>query len=168
MWFGISGELFETYSHPYLYFSAAVKNRSDIDIDALESAVVDELSKFRGVSIAVSSAALRRGNLQDTDLMRSVVRNFHPKRSGDVYIVFEPNWFINDFDGLTVASTHGSPWSYDTYVPIVFAGAGLPARFVDRRVQTVDIAPTLSVFVGANPPSGSDGEPLVEVTRTAE
>jgi predicted AlkP superfamily pyrophosphatase or phosphodiesterase len=165
--FGISGKLFETYSHPYLYFSEAVKNRSDIDIEALESAVVDELSKFKGVSIAVSSAALRRGNLQDTDLMRSVVRNFHPKRSGDVFIVFEPNWFINDFDGLTVASTHGSPWSYDTYVPIVFAGAGLQARFVDRRVQTVDIAPTLSVFLGTKPPSGSDGEPLVEVTGTA-
>ena len=165
--FGISGELFETYSHPYLYFSADVKSRSDIDIEALESAVVDELSKLEGVSLAVSSAALRRGNLQDNDLMRSVIRNFHPKRSGDVYIVFEPNWFINDFDGLTVASTHGSPWSYDTYVPIVFAGAGLRAQTVDRRVQTVDIAPTLSAFLGIKPPSGSVGEPLEEVTSTA-
>jgi len=164
--FGISGELFETYSHPYLYFSNEVKSRSDIE--ELESAVVDELSNFEGVSLAVSSAALRRGNLQDNDLMRSVIRNFHPKRSGDVYIVFEPNWFINDFDGLTVASTHGSPWSYDTYVPIVFAGAGLKAHTVDRRVQTIDIAPTLSAFLGIKPPSGSVGEPLEEVTSMAE
>ena len=166
--FGISGELFETYSHPYLYFTTEVTSRSDIDIEALESAVVEELSKFEGVSLAVSSAALRRGNLQDNDLMRSVIRNFHPKRSGDVYIVFEPNWFINDFDGLIVASTHGSPWSYDTYVPIVFAGAGLNAQTVDRRVQTVDVAPTLSTFLGIKPPSGSVGEPLEEVTSVAE
>ncbi len=166
--FGISGELFETYSHPYLYISTEVKSRSDIDIEALESVIVDELSKFEGVSLAVSSTALRRGSLQDNDLMRSVVRNFHPKRSGDVYIVFEPNWFINDFDGLTVASTHGSPWRYDTYVPIVFAGAGLIAQSVDRRVQTVDIAPTLSAFLGIKPPSGSVGEPLEEVTSAAE
>ena len=163
--FNISGKLFETYSHPYLYFSSEIKNDSNIDMEALESAVVDELTKFKGVSLAVSSAALRRGNLQDTELMRSVINNFHSKRSGDVYIVFEPNWFINDFDGLTVASTHGSPWNYDTYVPIVFAGAGLTPQTVDRRVHTVDIAATLSAFLNIKPPSGSVGEPLAEVTR---
>ncbi len=163
--FDISGKLFETYSHPYLYFSAEVKTNSAIDIEALEAAVVDELSKFKGVSLAVSSAALRRGNLQDTDLMRSVVNNFHSKRSGDVFIVFEPNWFINDFDGLTVASTHGSPWTYDTYVPIVFAGMGLEHQAVDRPVHTVDIAPTLSSYLGIKAPSGSVGEPLREVLQ---
>ena len=101
--------------------------------EALEAAIVDELSKFQGVSLAVSSSALRRGNVPDTWLYRSVLNNFHAKRSGDIYIVFEPNWFINDFDGLTVASTHGSPWQYDTYVPIVFAGAGLTAKTVNNN-----------------------------------
>jgi len=161
--FGLSGELFETYSPPYLYFSAEVKNDIDIDQEALEAAVIEELSKFKGVSLAVSSTALRRSNLPDTHLYRSVINNFHPKRSGDIYIVFEPNWFINDFDGLTVASHHGSPWNYDTHVPIVFAGAGLHAQTVDRRVLSVDIAPTLSSYLGIKAPSGSVGEPLSEV-----
>lgn len=161
--FRIKGELIETYSHPYLYFSAEVKSNSKIDQQALEAAVVEELMKFPSVSLAVSSTALRRGNVADTELMRSVKRNFHPKRSGDVFLVFEPNWFINDFDGLTVASTHGSPWSYDTYVPIVFAGAGLAPAIVDRRVLTVDIAATLAAYLGIKPPSGSVGNPLEEV-----
>jgi predicted AlkP superfamily pyrophosphatase or phosphodiesterase len=163
--FGITGELFEPYSHPYLYFSADVKNNSDIDMEALESAVADELARFKGVSLAVSSTALRRGNLQATQLMTAVINNFHPKRSGDVYIVFEPNWFINDFDGLTVASTHGSPWTYDTHVPIVFAGNGTRHQVVSRRVETVDIAATLAVFLGTKPPSGSVGIPLTEALK---
>jgi len=161
--FDISGKLFETYSHPYLYVTAELKDDNDIDHEALEAAVIEELSKFKGVSLAVSSAALRRGNLPDTHLYRSVINNFHSKRSGDIYVVFEPNWFINDFDGLTVASTHGSPWNYDTHVPIVFAGAGLHAQTVDRRVLSVDIAPTLSSYLGIKAPSGSVGEPLSEV-----
>jgi len=161
--FDISGKLFETYSHPYLYFTAELKNDNGIDHEALEAAVIEELSRFKGVSLAVSSAALRRGNLPDTHLYRSVINNFHLKRSGDIYIVFEPNWFINDFDGLTVASTHGSPWNYDTHVPIVFAGAGLHAQTVDRRVLSVDIAPTLSSYLSIKAPSGSVGEPLSEV-----
>jgi predicted AlkP superfamily pyrophosphatase or phosphodiesterase len=161
--FDIEGELIETYEHPYLYFSAEVKNDREIDQEALEAAVVEELSKFQGVSLAVSSSALRHGNLPDNELYRSVINNFNSKRSGDVFIVFEPNWFINDFDGLMVASTHGSPWRYDTYVPIVFAGAGLSAQTVDRRVQTVDVAVTLSTYMGIKPPSGSVGVPLLEV-----
>jgi predicted AlkP superfamily pyrophosphatase or phosphodiesterase len=162
--FGISGTLIESYSQPYLYLSDDVKNNRDINIEALEAAIVEELSKFKNVSLAISSTALRNGNLPDTHLHRSVVNNFHPKRSGDVYLVFEPNWFINDFDGLTVASTHGSPWNYDTHVPIIFAGWGLTAQTIDRPVQTVDIAPTLSALLSINPPSGSIGLPLEEVT----
>jgi len=48
-------------------------------------------------------------------------------------------------------------------VPIVFAGSGLASKKVDRRVWTVDVAATLSSFMGIKPPSGATGVPLVEV-----
>jgi len=53
--FDIKGELIATYDHPYLYFSTDVKNDRRIDQEMLEAAVVEELSKFPGVSLAVSS-----------------------------------------------------------------------------------------------------------------
>jgi arylsulfatase A-like enzyme len=80
-----------------------------------------------------------------------------------VFVVFEPHCFINDFDGLTVAATHGSPWRYDTYVPILFAGAGVQPQRVHRKVWTIDVAPTLAAFVGAKPPSGASGDILQEI-----
>lgn len=161
--FKIRGELIEKYEHPYLYLSTELKNNKRIDHEALEAAVVEELSKFPSVSLAVSSTALQRGNLPDTHLYRSVVNNFNAKRSGDIFIVFEPNWFINDFDGLTVASTHGSPWQYDTHIPIIFAGFGLEASTVARSVYGIDIAATLSKMLSIKAPSGSVGTPLEEV-----
>jgi len=96
-------------------------------------------------------------------LMRSILRNFHPKRSGDIYLVFEPNVFINDFDGLIVSSTHGSPWRYDTFVPVIFAGAGLQPMTVSREIAPYDIAPTLAGYLGVKPPSAAIGNPLPEV-----
>ena len=161
--FKVKGKLLEGYHHPYLYFSEEVTNNKAIDKQALEAAVVRELSLFPGISLAVSSSALQQGNLPNTKLYQAVLNNFNSKRSGDIYIVFEPNWFINDFDGLTVASTHGSPWNYDTYVPIVFAGAGLDAKQIRRKVYTIDIAPTLSSYIGSKPPSGAVGDVLVEL-----
>ena len=114
---------------------------------------------------AVSSTALRTASLPDTVLMRTILNNFHPKRSGDIYLVFEPDVFINDFDGLIVASTHGSPWRYDTYVPVIFAGAGLPAEKVVRLVSPYDVAATLAAYLGMKPPSGAIGTPLPEVLQ---
>jgi predicted AlkP superfamily pyrophosphatase or phosphodiesterase len=161
--FNIYGKLIEKYEHPYLYLSKSVIKNKEIDRQVLEEAIIKELSVLPGISMAVSSSALQRGNLPDTPLYRAVRNNFYSKRSGDIYLVFEPNWFINDFDGLTVASTHGSPWNYDTYVPIVFAGAGLDAENVTRKIHTVDIAPTLSAYLGIKAPSGAFGNVLDEL-----
>ena len=94
-----------------------------------------------------------------------MIAGFEFPSSGDIYLVFEPNVFINDFDGLTVASTHGSPWRYDTFVPVIFAGAGLPAVRVSRPITPYDIAPTLAAYLSVKPPSGSIGMPLPEVLK---
>jgi len=161
--FGIGQELIEAFFQPYLYLDRDVIRDKGLDQAAVEQAVAGELMKFEGVAAAVSSTALRTASLPDTLLMRSILRNFHPKRSGDIYLVFEPNVFINDFDGLTVASVHGSPWRYDTFVPVIFAGAGIEAATVSRSITPYDIAPTLAGFLGVKPPSSAIGNPLQEV-----
>ena len=163
--FGFGEELIEAYFHPYLYLNRDLISDKGLDQAAVEQAVAAELRKFSGVADAVSSSALRTASLPDTVLMRSILRNFHPKRSGDIYLVFEPDVFINDFDGLIVASTHGSPWRYDTFVPVMFAGAGLPAAKLNRPVTPYDIAPTLANYLGTKPPSGTIGKPLEEVQK---
>ena len=161
--FGIAEGLVEAFFQPYVYLNRELIRSKGLDQAEVEAAVAAELAKFDGVAAAVSSTALRNASLPDTLLMRTILRNFHPKRSGDIYVVFEPNVFINDFDGLSVASTHGSPWRYDTFVPVIFAGAGLQPRTVSRPVTPYDVAPTLANYLGVKPPSGSIGNPLAEV-----
>jgi len=161
--FGLAEELIESYFQPYVYLNRDLIRDQGLELAEVEKAVAEELAKFDGVATAVSSTALRTASLPDTLLMRSILKNFHPKRSGDIYVVFEPYVYITDFDGLTVASTHGSPWRYDTYVPIMFAGAGIEPRRVNRPVTPYDVAPTLSNRLGVKPPSGAIGNPLAEV-----
>ena len=163
--FGLGEELIEAFYQPYLYLNHDLIRAKGLDQAQVEQAVAGELLKFDGVAYAVSSTALRTDNLPDTLMTRSILRNFHPKRSGDIYLVFEPNVFINDFDGLTVASTHGSPWRYDTFVPLIFAGAGLSAATLSRPVTPYDVAPTLAAYLGVKPPSGAIGMPLPEVLK---
>ncbi len=161
--FGIDKELISGYNHPYVYLNHETILQHKLNQHQVEQAVAAELLKFEGVAQAVPSSSLREGNLSDTLLNQAILKNFNPNRSGDIYVVFKPHWFINDFDGLEVAATHGSPWRYDTYVPIVFVGMQVPAGHVQRRVLTVDVAPTLAAFLGIKPPSGAAGVPLVEI-----
>ncbi len=136
-----------------------------LDIAEVEAVVAEELQRLPGIAHAISSSAMRQGEVARGGVTDKVLANFHPERSGDIYLVFEPHWFIADFDGLTVASAHGSPWTYDSHVPVIIAGPGIdPARVV-RRVETVDVAPTIAAYLGTKPPSGARGVPLPEVFR---
>jgi arylsulfatase A-like enzyme len=58
---------------------------------------------------------------------------------------------------------HGSPWNYDTHVPVIFAGSGINAKMIYRRVQPADVAPTLSALLGMSPPASAQGTVLPEV-----
>lgn len=161
--FDIEGALIASYSHPYVYLSRDLSARPDIDIAELEAALANEVASFPGVALAVTASAIEAGALPDSRVMRAIRNNHHPFRSGNLAVVFDPGYFINDLDGLSVTVTHGSPWSYDTFVPVIFAGYGLKPQKVARPVQTVDVARTLAAVVGTLPPSGASGEILAEV-----
>ena len=161
--FGIEGKLIEGYDHPYVYLASELLDDPDVDLAALEQAIAAKLVAFPAVAYAVPSTSLERGTVPDNLLIRAVRNNYNAARSGNVYVVFQPGWFINDLDGLSAAVVHGSPWRYDTYVPIIFAGHGIKPQTVSRRVHTVDVAITLSTMIGTLPPSGAAGEVLMEV-----
>jgi len=161
--FGIEGDLIESFSNPYVYLDQALIAESDADPGEVAAAVAAELRALPGVDQAITSDALSRGAVAAGPVSDAVLANFHPERSGDIYIVFQPHWFIADFDGLSVAATHGSPWAYDTHVPVILAGPGIPPGRIARRVETVDLAPTIAAYLGTGLPSGTRGRLLVEV-----
>jgi hypothetical protein len=164
--FGIKRPLIQAFFPPYVYLNHDVLRELGLNQAEVERAVAVELEKVDGIWLASPSRALAGGSLADTPLNQAILRTYNSKRSGDIYIVFKPGWFINDFDGLTVASTHGSPWRYDAFVPVIFLGPGMAAQRVFREIATVDVAPTLSAILGITYPSGSVGKPLVEVLQT--
>ncbi|WIY26099.1 alkaline phosphatase family protein [Parasedimentitalea psychrophila] len=161
--FGLGEALIDSFTNPYVYLNQDAILEMGLDLAKVEAAVAEELQKLPGIAYAVGSQALRTGAVPDTQITSAVLANFHPDRSGDIYVVFEPHWFVADFDGLSVASAHGSPWAYDTFVPIVFVGPDIKPDQIARKVHTVDVAPTIAAFLGTKSPSGAVGSLLVEV-----
>jgi len=68
------------------------------------------------------------------------------------YYLFEPT-----------GTSHGTPYDYDTHVPLIFLGLGITAGTYSLAVGINDVAPTLAALLGVARPSGSHGRILNEM-----
>jgi arylsulfatase A-like enzyme len=59
------------------------------------------------------------------------------------------------------ATTHGSPYHYDRWVPLILMGPGVEAGQVEDPVRPMDLAPTLAAWAGIPYPDDLDGESLI-------
>jgi len=154
-------EVVRFFFRPYLYLNDEMINNAKLDRSQVEQAIASALTDFEGINLAVSTDSL--ATQQGNPLREQVRRNHHDTRSGDIYVIQEPYWFL--FDEGPIAAMHGSPWRYDTHVPIIFSGPGIDAQTIQRRVHPVDVAPTLAALLGMTPPGSAQGSPLVEVFK---
>ena len=92
---------------------------------------------------AASSSSLRQ---QWLDMF---ARGYFPGRSGQVFVVPKQGWFVTSDDPL-YRFMHGSPWEYDTHIPILLYGAPFvkPGQFTTAAKQQ-DVAPTVGAIIGA-------------------
>jgi hypothetical protein len=101
---------------------------------------------------------LAAGHTLDDVIDRRVRAGFHAVRGSDLFIVAEP-YHLFEKSG----TSHGTPYNYDTHVPVIFMGAGVKAGRYHRRVAVNDIATTLATMLGVEIPSGSAGRVLEEM-----
>ena len=68
-------------------------------------------------------------------------------------------------DARSHGTSHGSPYSYDTDVPLLFFGAEVRPGLHERPAGTVDLAPTLAELLGLRLPTDLDGRSLASTVR---
>lgn len=94
-----------------------------------------------------------------------IQRGFMPHRSGDICYALRPGFQSGGSWVIKRGSDHGSPWAYDTHVPLFFMGHGIVPGEVLRNVSITDIAPTIATLVGMTVPDACTGTVVPEVLR---
>ncbi len=156
--FGID-EIVRFYYRPYLYLDDAKIAAAGLSKVAVEDSIARLLTLEPGIHLAATPNSVER--LPNSKLLEQIRNNYYAPRAGDIYIVQDPYWF--NFDEGPVVAMHGSPWTYDTHVPVIFAGNGISAQLIHRPVQPADVAPTLAAILGMSPPASTQGTQLSEV-----
>jgi len=154
-------KLVRDFFRPYLYLDGSAITGSDLDRQSVATAIATQLAKQPGIGGAIPGHSVSHGS--DSTAAAAVRHNHHPQRAGDVYVFQQPYWFM--FDRGPVAAMHGSPWGYDTHVPIMFVGPGIQPMKIHRRVHPIDVAPTMSALLKMSPPAAAQGNVLTEVIQ---
>ncbi len=131
-------------------------NNTSLDYDEINQRIVDFLLSMKGVANAYTSKEIELYN-HENNLATLIKNGFYKKRSGDIIIQFEPGWMEYNQYG----TTHGSEYSYDTHVPLLWWGWKTPkGKASVNKVNITDIAPTLSLILNASFPSACVGNPI--------
>lgn len=141
-------------------FSGDLKS-AGVDLLLATELISQYLLSTDGIAAVYTGTALRNSDFNEGGVKGSLIRGYHHKRSGDIAVVLEPQWF----EGGESGTTHGSPYAYDTHIPVLFYGWGI-SKGSSADYQTItDIAPTLSVLLKIKFPSGTTGRPVVKALK---
>jgi predicted AlkP superfamily pyrophosphatase or phosphodiesterase len=148
-----------TASGYYLNFSAnkAISEADPGKVFAIASAT---LRNQPHVARVYSSQQLEASS-SSSDIIDVRVRNGYVSgESGDVIVIHDP-LYVDSPRG----TSHGSPWAYDTHVPLIFYGSPnlIKQGKYHAPVFIEDIAPTLSALLGVATTSGNTGRVLSEM-----
>ncbi|HLS30560.1 MAG TPA: alkaline phosphatase PafA [Flavobacteriaceae bacterium] len=153
-----SDSIIAAVSNFQVFFNYEELKRKDINRKELEDDLYNFLLEYPKIAKVYTRHMLENSSF--TDMIGERVKDgFNAKRSGDVAYVLEPSVISYPRYG----STHGSPYSYDAHVPMIFYGKGINKGQSGKYAEIIDIAPTISALLGISFPSASTGEVLYEV-----
>ncbi|OGP03277.1 MAG: hypothetical protein A2Z93_02280 [Curvibacter sp. GWA2_64_110] len=145
-----------SFSGSSLLISKQLLAQTRADANAVAEEARRLLLAEPGFAAAYTRRELESGSQAGAPYFEPMRKSWHPQVSGDVQYILKPYWMFG-----TTTSTHGSPYEYDTHVPILAWGPRWvkPGR-VEARVGVADIAPTVARWLGVAVPAAAEGQPL--------
>lgn len=142
-----------------VYLDERLMTDNKLDADHVKKYLVNILNKDKSVLFAVDMKKSASATIPEPIKTR-IVNGYNWQRSGDIQIIYHDNWLPMY---ANLGTTHGSWNSYDSHIPLIFMGWGIKSGESNKEYNMTDIAPTLSALLHVQFPSGSIGNPIVEV-----
>lgn len=137
-------------------------------LEEIRQSVADFMKEQPGVRFALTPDDLNTSG-DTTGQIEMVKKGYYPDRSGDVMLVYDYGVMPTSDYRTPVTKVrgagHGSGYDYDTHVPLLWYGKGIPQGTSSRKVHPVDIAPTLLRIMNLREAGGMTGASLSEVLR---
>lgn len=150
----------KAYDNYQIYVNQDWLDKNKLSIDDLVATLKKGLELENGIYTVINLAEGKFASIPEY-YQKKLSDIYNPKRSGEIMILPEPAWF----EGYIKGTTHGSMYSYDTHVPLLFFGWGINKGQTFKNTYISDIAPTVAQLLGILEPNGNIGTPIEEVIK---
>ncbi|HVF55306.1 MAG TPA: alkaline phosphatase family protein [Pyrinomonadaceae bacterium] len=158
-----TADYLQTYANGNLYFNPLALRRDGVNPEEIERVAGEAALTVPGISRYFTRTQLERGAVSPADpVARRVLHGFNSKRNGDVVIIQQPFKYFVDYQ---IPATHGTPYSYDTHVPLIIMGGGVAPGQYSNAATPADIAPTVARLLRVQAPSNAVGRVLIEAIK---
>jgi arylsulfatase A-like enzyme len=154
-----------------VYFNLKALQRDNVNVEEIERVAGEAALTVPGVvryftrTDLIKGAGLTSNAGKSVDPVASRVQHgFFPRRSGNVIFINQPF----TYSSTAIQATHGSPYSYDTHVPLIIRGSGIRSGRYLQPATPADIAPTLAAILKIQAPSSVTGRILSEAISGKE
>lgn len=148
-------DLVTDFTNQQVYLNHTIILKNNIRLRDVQQVAADFFNRFNYVENSLPAYSLN--DCYYTSGIPLLIQNgYHTKRSGDVMVNYLPGWMEYHKTG----TTHGSPYNYDTHVPLIWYGWKIKQAELLDAISITDIAPTLSVFLGVPFPNATTGKPI--------
>ncbi|WP_299670798.1 alkaline phosphatase PafA [uncultured Polaribacter sp.] len=155
-----SKELIENVSNYQIFLNKDKIESLGLDRNVVAQRLADEVVNFDKIYKAVTARTLQTTNFTE-GIMNALQNGYNQKFSGDVLMIPYPATLIYGRKG----SSHGSGYSYDTHVPIIFYGNGIQKGSSTQKYDIIDIAPTIANLLKIEAPNSTSGTIIEEVLK---
>lgn len=142
-------------SNQQVFLNHKVIEDKKLVLQQVQEDVAAFLQNMDGVAEVITASTMN--NTSFTEGSRYLMqKGYNAKRSGDVLMNYMPAWV----DYQRTGTTHGSPYSYDTHVPLLFYGWNIKQGSSAEQVYITDVAATLAMMLNIQFPNGCTGKPI--------
>jgi predicted AlkP superfamily pyrophosphatase or phosphodiesterase len=144
------------------YFNRKLVADKGLALSEVERLAARSVENLPHVARVFTRTQLLLGQAPGDTISQRVARSFNPRRSGDLEILLDPYWIRGASD-----TTHGTPYGYDSHIPLIFMGPGIKPGTYVRSVVLNDLAPSMATLLEIETPGGSQGRALHEMMTFA-
>lgn len=160
--FGVA-KLVRNFYAPEVYLDYGAIERRNLSRADVENFAARFLLTQPGIAEVFTRTQLEQGIASKSRLATLMQRAWNRELSGDLVMVTNA---YSSFGSGDSGATHGTPWDYDTNVPLLMMGRPwIRPGAVAQYTEVVDIAPTLAHILRVRPPAGAEGRVLGEALR---
>ncbi|WP_296947919.1 alkaline phosphatase family protein [uncultured Massilia sp.] len=160
--FGAPG-LVKTSYLPEIYLDYAAIDKRGLARADVEDAAARILLAQPGIAEVFTRTQMERGVAANSRMATLMQRAWNRELSGDLLVVPAAYSF---FSGGAEGTTHGTPYNYDTSVPLLIMGKRwIRPGALGQYAEVVDIAPTLAHILRVRAPAAAEGRVLTEALR---